>query len=72
MDQVPLLLRMDEPEHALLKAVDSGDTNLAHSVLMTLQERGRDSQSDDYLPKKEYYAMLGRHPHAANLYPSLN
>ena len=40
IDQVPLLLQMDEPKKALEKAIDSGDTNLAHSVLMQLQERG--------------------------------
>jgi hypothetical protein len=70
IDQVPLLLQMDEPEQALMKALDSGDTNLAHSVLMALKERGRDQDADDYLPRNEFYAMLTRLPAAASLFVS--
>jgi hypothetical protein len=70
IDQVPLLLQMDEPEQALVKAVESGDTNLAHSVLMQLRDRGRDQDADDYLSRNDFYAMLGRRPAAANLFTS--
>lgn len=70
IDQVPLLLQMDEPEQALQKAIDSGDTNLAHSVLMQLRERGRDPDADDYLSRNDFYAMLTRQTRAASLFAS--
>ncbi|CAK5269240.1 unnamed protein product [Mycena citricolor] len=38
-DQVPLLLSMKEDRLALVKAVDSGDTDLVYHVLLHLQKR---------------------------------
>ncbi|KAM6503468.1 vacuolar assembling/sorting protein VPS16 [Amanita muscaria] len=38
-DQVPLLLAMKEDRLALLKAVDSGDTDLVYQVLLDLHKR---------------------------------
>ncbi|KAI0743728.1 vacuolar protein sorting-associated protein 16 [Daedaleopsis nitida] len=38
-DQVPLLLNMKEDKLALLKAVESGDTDLVYHVLLHLQKR---------------------------------
>ncbi|KZP18145.1 vacuolar protein sorting-associated protein 16 [Athelia psychrophila] len=38
-DQVPLLLAMKEDQLALLKAVDSGDTDLVYHVLLHLHKR---------------------------------
>ncbi|OSC98084.1 vacuolar protein sorting-associated protein 16 [Trametes coccinea BRFM310] len=38
-DQVPLLLSMKEDKLALLKAVESGDTDLVYHVLLHLQKR---------------------------------
>ncbi|KAF9239872.1 vacuolar assembling sorting protein VPS16 [Melanogaster broomeanus] len=39
LDQVPLLLTMKEDRMALLKAVDSGDTELVYHVLLHLHKR---------------------------------
>ena len=69
--QVPLLLQMGEPEQALVKAIDSGDTNLAHMVLIQLQDRGSLDQDDDrYLSRKDFYAMLQNKPAASALFAS--
>jgi hypothetical protein len=38
-DQVPLLIKMKEEEQALVKAIESGDTNLSHLALLHLQEQ---------------------------------
>ncbi|PFH49934.1 hypothetical protein AMATHDRAFT_146515 [Amanita thiersii Skay4041] len=38
-DQVPLLLSMKEDRLALMKAVDSGDTDLVYQVLLSLHKR---------------------------------
>lgn len=70
IDQVPMLLQMGAPERALNKAIDSGDTNLAHFVLMQLRERGLDPDADDYLSRNDFYALLARVPEAARLFAS--
>eukprot|EP01104_Vermistella_antarctica_P013241 TRINITY_DN397_c0_g1_i3.p1 TRINITY_DN397_c0_g1~~TRINITY_DN397_c0_g1_i3.p1 ORF type:complete len:827 (-),score=204.45 TRINITY_DN397_c0_g1_i3:93-2573(-) len=36
-DQVPLLISMEEVEHALLKAIESGDTDLVYLVLLHIK-----------------------------------
>ncbi|EJD40200.1 vacuolar protein sorting-associated protein 16 [Auricularia subglabra TFB-10046 SS5] len=38
-DQVPLLLEMKDDRRALIKAVDSGDTDLVYTVLLALRPR---------------------------------
>ncbi|ESO96565.1 hypothetical protein LOTGIDRAFT_115951 [Lottia gigantea] len=38
-EQVPLLLKMDQNNAALSKAVDSGDTDLVYTVLLTMKEK---------------------------------
>ncbi|KAK6182738.1 hypothetical protein SNE40_010352 [Patella caerulea] len=38
-EQVPLLLKMDQNNTALSKAVDSGDTDLVYTVLLTMKDK---------------------------------
>jgi hypothetical protein len=58
-DQVPLLLSMRQSETALLKALQSGDTDLVHLVL--LQLRGQ-------LALPEFVHVLGKYETAMALY----
>jgi hypothetical protein len=63
-DQIPLLLRMNEEELALQKAVNSADTDLIYSTLISLESRivqGRGNSVDTF------YRIIHNHPEAANL-----
>lgn len=63
-DQIPLLLRMNEEELALQKAVNSGDTDLIFSTLISLETRivqGKGKSVDSF------YRIIHNHPEAANL-----
>lgn len=59
-DQVPLLMSMGEPQVALGKAIDSGDTNLAYMVLLKLKESSE--------TKSELFSILQSTPRAMPLY----
>ncbi|KAI8983029.1 Vps16, N-terminal region-domain-containing protein [Pilobolus umbonatus] len=57
-DQVPLLISMEEDETALIKAIDSGDTDLVYLVIFHLKRK---------LPLGEFFRMINNKPMAANL-----
>jgi vacuolar protein sorting-associated protein 16 len=63
-DQIPLLLRMNEEELALQKAVNSEDTDLIYYTLISLESRivlDRGNSIDSF------YRIIHTHPEAANL-----
>ena len=57
--QVPLLLNLGEGERGLVKALDSGDTDLAHLALFHLHRSA---------PLSDFLAVLARHPAARRLF----
>ncbi len=63
-DQIPLLLKMNEEELALQKAINSEDTDLIYYTLISLESRvipGNKSSQDNF------YRIVHNHPEAANL-----
>lgn len=63
-DQIPLLLRMNEEELALQKAVNSGDTDLIFSTLISLETRIVQGKGNSV---ESFYRIIHNHPEAANL-----
>ena len=59
-DQVPLLLKLQRRDEALLKAIESGDSNLVYSVILSPQFR----QNSPGI----YFKLLKRFPVAYRLY----
>ncbi|KAI8973476.1 Vps16, C-terminal region-domain-containing protein [Mycotypha africana] len=57
-DQVPLLMSMQDDETALIKAIESGDTDLVYLVLFHLKRK---------LPLGEFFRMINNKPMACNL-----
>ncbi|KAI8601749.1 Vps16, N-terminal region-domain-containing protein [Dissophora ornata] len=57
-DQVPLLMSMQEDELALVKAIESGDTDLVYHVLLFLKGK---------LPQDEFFRVINKKPLACNL-----
>ncbi|KAG2191805.1 hypothetical protein INT46_001161 [Mucor plumbeus] len=57
-DQVPLLISMQEDEAALIKAIESGDTDLVYLVIFHLKRK---------LPLGEFFRMINNKPMACNL-----
>lgn len=58
-EQVPLLLTMKNTEAALRKSIESGDTDLVHTVLITLTKE---------MKMQEFLMTLTNYPEAQNLY----
>eukprot|EP00760_Papus_ankaliazontas_P021954 PhM_4_TR18771/c0_g1_i1/m.58888/K20180/VPS16; vacuolar protein sorting-associated protein 16 len=58
-EQVPLLLEMNQPTLALSKAVDSGDTDLVFSVLLTMRKMVPDTA--------KFYRLVSEYPGAFTL-----
>lgn len=58
-EQVPLLLTMGSMEAALRKSIASGDTDLVHTVLLSLQKK---------MKAQEFLMMLTKFPDAQSLY----
>lgn len=58
--QVPLLLKLQKRDEAMLKAIESGDSNLIYSVLLSAQIRQNSTAN--------YFKMLKRFPVAYQLY----
>ncbi|OZJ06505.1 hypothetical protein BZG36_00636 [Bifiguratus adelaidae] len=56
--QVPLLIDMQEDEAALVKAIESGDTDLVYFVLFHLKRK---------LPLGEFFRLINNKPLACNL-----
>ncbi|RUS27514.1 Vps16, N-terminal region-domain-containing protein [Jimgerdemannia flammicorona] len=57
-DQVPLLISMQEDELALIKAIESGDTDLVYLVIFHLKRK---------LPLGEFFRVINNKPLACNL-----
>ncbi|KAI9486646.1 MAG: Vps16, C-terminal region-domain-containing protein [Benjaminiella poitrasii] len=57
-DQVPLLMSMQEDETALVKAIESGDTDLVYLVIFHLKRK---------LPLGEFFRIINNKPMACNL-----
>ncbi|SAM01302.1 hypothetical protein [Absidia glauca] len=57
-DQVPLLISMQEDEAALVKAIESGDTDLVYLVIFHLKRK---------LPLGEFFRMINNKPLACSL-----
>jgi len=57
-DQVPLLISMQEDELALIKAIESGDTDLVYLVIFHLKRK---------LPLGEFFRIINNKPLACNL-----
>ncbi|KAI8327280.1 Vps16, C-terminal region-domain-containing protein [Choanephora cucurbitarum] len=57
-DQVPLLISMQEDEAALIKAIESGDTDLVYLVIFHLKRK---------LPLGDFFRMINNKPMACNL-----
>ncbi|RCI02191.1 hypothetical protein CU098_008663 [Rhizopus stolonifer] len=57
-DQVPLLLSMQEDETALIKAIESGDTDLVYLVIFHLKRK---------LPLGEFFRVINNKTMACNL-----
>ncbi|KAI8081330.1 Vps16, C-terminal region-domain-containing protein [Halteromyces radiatus] len=57
-DQVPLLMSMQEDESALIKAIESGDTDLVYLVIFHLKRK---------LPLGEFFRMINNKPLACSL-----
>ncbi|PKK73317.1 vacuolar protein sorting-associated protein 16 [Rhizophagus irregularis] len=58
-DQVPLLMSMQEDELALIKAIESGDTDLVYLVMLHLKRK---------LPLPEFFRIINNKPMACNLF----
>ncbi|BFZ22188.1 hypothetical protein BsWGS_25227 [Bradybaena similaris] len=59
-EQVPLLLKMGQDQAALIKAIDSGDTDLVYTVLLHLRDK-KSSAGD-------FFMMIRTMPIACSLY----
>ncbi|CAG8511137.1 12226_t:CDS:10 [Acaulospora morrowiae] len=57
-DQVPLLISMQEDELALIKAIESGDTDLVYYVIIHLKKK---------LPLGEFFRIISNKPMACKL-----
>ncbi|KAG2182766.1 hypothetical protein INT44_005746 [Umbelopsis vinacea] len=57
-DQVPLLISMQEDELSLVKAIESGDTDLVYLVIFHLKRK---------LPLGEFFRLINNKPLACNL-----
>ncbi|KAI1311299.1 hypothetical protein EDD11_003512 [Mortierella claussenii] len=60
-DQVPLLMSMEEDDLALIKAIESGDTDLVYHVLLHLKHK---------MNKGEFFRVINNKPLACNLLES--
>ncbi|PIK46056.1 putative vacuolar protein sorting-associated protein 16-like [Apostichopus japonicus] len=58
-EQVPLLLTMSSTEAALRKSIESGDTDLVHTVLIRLMKK---------MKMQDFLMMLTNYPEAQSLY----
>ncbi|CAG8453383.1 779_t:CDS:10 [Ambispora leptoticha] len=58
-DQVPLLVSMQEDELALIKAIESGDTDLVYYVMLQLKRKLQ--------PSGEFFRIINNKPMACNL-----
>ncbi|CAG8569116.1 1317_t:CDS:10 [Ambispora gerdemannii] len=58
-DQVPLLISMQEDELALVKAIESGDTDLVYYVMLHLKRK--------LLQSGEFFRIINNKPMACNL-----
>jgi hypothetical protein len=58
VEQVPLLLSMEEYELALVKSIQSGDTDLVYVVLLHLKRK---------LPLADFFKLVSTHPAASRL-----
>lgn len=63
-DQIPLLLKMNEEELALKKAINSEDTDLIYYTIISLEATLAKSSKDKV---EDFYRMIHAHPEAANL-----
>ncbi|KAF9570847.1 hypothetical protein EC968_001335 [Mortierella alpina] len=61
-DQVPLLISMQEDERALVKAIESGDTDLVYHVLLHLKRKP--------LPPADFFRKINDKPLACHLFES--
>ncbi|KAF9976159.1 hypothetical protein BGZ73_009073 [Actinomortierella ambigua] len=61
-DQVPLLLNMKQYEHALIKAIESGDTDLVYHVILRVR---KDIESDS-----DFFKIISNKPLACRLFES--
>eukprot|EP01036_Dinobryon_divergens_P023470 gene23470-31820_t len=61
-DQIPLLLKMNEDELALQKAINSEDTDLIYYTLICLEARAQNNPQTEY-----FHKLVHIHPEAANL-----
>lgn len=66
-DQVPLLLMWEEDEQALRKALQSGDTNLAHMALLHLQEQASE-KAGGKRGLTDFFRLIKDKPAAQALY----
>jgi hypothetical protein len=76
-DQIPLLLKMNEEELALQKAINSEDTDLIYYTIMALETRARSAMLNSYTgggsgglnkaPLDNFYRIIHNYPEAANL-----
>lgn len=79
-DQIPLLLKMNEEELALQKAITSEDTDLIYYTIMTLESRARlammqnnatasssSSSGNNKQPIDNFYRIIHYYPEASNL-----
>lgn len=57
--QVPLLLRLGQSKSALIRALDSGNTDLVHTVILSLRET---------MPLGDFQMMIRGFPVAQSLY----
>ncbi|KAG9321964.1 hypothetical protein KVV02_002847 [Mortierella alpina] len=61
-DQVPLLISMQEDERALVKAIESGDTDLVYHVLLHLRRK--------HLSPADFFRKINDKPLACHLFES--
>ncbi|KAF9961902.1 hypothetical protein BGZ72_001009 [Mortierella alpina] len=61
-DQVPLLISMQEDERALVKAIESGDTDLVYHVLLHLKRK--------HLSPADFFRRINDKPLACHLFES--
>lgn len=57
--QVPLLLRLGQQKPALIRALDSGNTDLVHTVMLKMRET---------MPLADFQMMIRAFPVAQSLY----
>nr|CAG4640641.1 EOG090X01BU [Eulimnadia texana] len=61
-EQIPLLLQLEQERQALVKAVDSGDSDLIYSVLVALKEKHK---------LAEFHMIIRQYPTVLALYAKL-